>query len=125
MNMRFLSDVAGNEPAVLEGNKFTPILVATPSDDDRDGPYVYPHGPYPHIVANSGRAEAMMWAIERPDGGRGFGFTGGHAHDNWGNDDFRKIILNSFLWLAKVPVPDNGVTSEVTADQLNKNLDPK
>ena len=43
----------------------------------------------------AGRAEAMMWAVERPDGGRGFGFTGGHFHDNWGNDDFRKTVLNA------------------------------
>lgn len=125
MNMRFLSDVAGNEPAILENVKFTPILVAAPSDDVRDGPYVYPQGPYPHIVANSGRAEAMMWAIERPDGGRGFGFTGGHSHDNWGNDDFRKIVLNALVWLAKVEVPEGGVVSSVTAEQLNQNLDPK
>ena len=33
----------------------------------------------------------MMWAVERADGGRGFGFTGGHFHDNWGNDDYRKV----------------------------------
>ncbi len=37
-----------------------------------------------------------MWAVERPNGGRGFGFTGGHFHDNWGNADFRKTILNGW-----------------------------
>ena len=31
-----------------------------------------------------------MWTIERPDGGRGFGLTGGHTHANWANDDFRR-----------------------------------
>ena len=40
----------------------------------RKGPYVYPKGPYPHIVAASGREETLMWAYDRPDGGRGFGF---------------------------------------------------
>lgn len=124
-NMRFASDIPGNEPAKLEGSTFVPILVASPSDDVRDGPYVYPQGPYAHIVANPGRAEAMMWSVERADGGRGFGFTGGHYHDNWGNDQFRKVVLNAFLWLAHVEVPENGVESKVTESLLNSNLDPK
>jgi type 1 glutamine amidotransferase len=124
-NMRFVADIAGNKPSMQEGGKFVPILVATPSDDVRDGPYVYPKGPYAHIEANKNRAEAMMWTVERTDGGRGFGFTGGHFHDNWGNDDFRKVVLNAMLWIAKVPVPTDGVASSVTPDQLNENLDPK
>ncbi len=124
-NMRFVSDLPGNAPAETEGLKFVPILVASPSDDVRDGPYVYPQGPYKHIEANKSRAEAMMWTVERPDGGRGFGFTGGHFHDNWGNDSFRKVVLNAMLWIAKVPVPANGVDSKVTPEQLNANLDPK
>ncbi len=124
-NMRFVDGIDGNQAAEVEGMKFTPILVATPSDDVRDGPYVHPKGPYPHIQASKGRAEAMMWAVERPDGGRGFGFTGGHYHDNWGNDDFRKVVLNAILWVAKADVPDNGVTSNLTDKQLDANLDPK
>lgn len=124
-NMRFVSDIAGNEAAVSDGMKFIPILVAVPSDDVRDGPYVYPQGPYSHIEANSKRAEAMMWAVERTDGGRGFGFTGGHFHDNWKNDDFRKVVLNGMLWLCKVDVPKDGVVSQVTEEDINANLDPK
>jgi Trehalose utilisation len=96
--MRFVAGIAGNESQKAEDMQFTPILVAAPSDEVRDGPYVYPKGPYPHIQANKGRAEAMMWAVERVNGGRGFGFTGGHYHDNWGNDEFRKVVLNAFLW---------------------------
>jgi hypothetical protein len=67
----------------------------------------------------------MMWAIERKDGGRGFGFTGGHFHDNWGNDNVRKAVLNALLWVTKVEVPEQGVESTVTADDLKQNLDPK
>jgi hypothetical protein len=103
----------------------TPILVAKPSDEVRNGPYVYPKGPYPHIVANRGREETMMWTFERKDGGRGFGFTGGHTHANWGNDDQRKVVLNALLWIAKADVPKNGVESTVTPEQLAANLDPK
>lgn len=124
-NMRFVGDNNGNEPGEMKGMKFVPILVATPSDDVRDGPYVYPKGPYPHIQASSGRPEAMMWTVERPDGGRGLGFTGGHFHDNWGNDNFRKVVLNGLIWLSKVDVPDGGVESAVTSDDLDANLDPK
>jgi hypothetical protein len=68
----------------------------------------------------------MMWAVERDDGGRGFGFTGGHFHVNWANDDFRKVVLNSLLWLAKVEVPEGGFESaKVTDEELLENLDPK
>ena len=124
-NMRFINDIPGNKSVNIEGLSFTPILVGVPSDVVRDGPYVYPKGPYPHIQANKGRAEAMMWAVERQNQGRGFGFTGGHFHDNWGNDEFRKTILNSFLWVAGAEVPRSGVKSIITKADLDQNLDPK
>lgn len=124
-NMRFISDVSGNKAAESDGMKFVPILVAVPSMDVRDGPYVYPRGPYPHIQASEGRAEAMMWTVERSEGGRGFGFTGGHYHDNWSNDDFRKVVLNAVLWIAKANVPEKGVESTITPADLDANLDPK
>ncbi|MGI9474805.1 MAG: ThuA domain-containing protein [Rubripirellula sp.] len=124
-NMRFVGDMTGGEPQEVEGMKFVPILMAIPSEDVRDGPYVHPKGPYPHIQASKGRAEAMMWTVERPDGGRGFGFTGGHFHDNWANDDYRRVVLNAVLWTAKVDVPDQGVESKVSDQLLNANLDPK
>ncbi len=114
-NMRFRDDMKG----------VTPILTAKPSDTVRDGPYVYPKGPYPHIQAAKGRAEHMMWAAERPDGGRGVGFTGGHTHRNWADDNFRKVVLNALLWICKVDVPANGVASMVTAEQMAAHLDPK
>ncbi len=114
-NMRWREDRKG----------LTPILTATPSDEVRKGPYVYPRGPYPHIVAASGRQETMMWTYERPGGGRGFGFTGGHTHANWGNSNQRKVVLNALLWIAKAEVPRNGVESTVTDEDLRQNLDPK
>jgi type 1 glutamine amidotransferase len=114
-NMRFRPEQEG----------IVPILVATPSDEVRDGPYVWPHGPYPHIQAAKGRAEIMMWVTERPDGGRGLGFTGGHFHRNWGDPNFRKVVLNGLLWLAKVEVPAGGAETEVSPEDLKRNLDPK
>ena len=114
-NMRFRPDMKG----------VTPILSAKPSDAVRDGPYVYPKGPYPHIQAAKGRSEAMMWAAERADGGRGVGFTGGHFHKNWADDNFRKVALNALLWICKIDVPKNGVESTVTEEEMKANLDPK
>ena len=114
-NMRFRDDRTA----------ITPILSAPPSDAVRDGPYVAPKGPYKHIQEAKGRPETMMWAVERPDGGRGVGFTGGHTHRNWLDANFRKVVLNALCWICKVPVPSGGVVSEVTAEEIAQNLDPK
>jgi len=104
---------------------FTPILVATPTSEVRSSPGGDSRKPYEHIVADAGRAETLMWALERPDGGRGFGFTGAHFHDNWGNDQFRKVVLNALLWVSKVEVPEDGVDSVLAEGDLDKNLDDK
>jgi hypothetical protein len=126
INMRFRPAFGEGTAASKDGQtQFVPLLVASPSDTTRDGPYVHPKGPYPHIQAEKGHPEAMMWCVERPDGGRGFGFTGGHFHANWGNDSFRRIVLNALTWVAKVDVPEKGVDSTVTAEDLTKNMDDK
>jgi hypothetical protein len=114
-NIRFRENLAG----------ITGLLVAKPSDKVRNGPYVWPAGPYPHVQAASGRDEMMMWAVERPNGGRSFGFTGGHFHNNWGEPNFRKVVLNAMLWISKSDVPADGLESTVTDDDLKLNLDPK
>jgi hypothetical protein len=128
-NIRFAeagrSSDASDGAAKAKAGRLTPILVAKPSDEVRKGRYVYPAGPYEHIIAASGRDETLMWTCERPGGGRGFGFTGGHTHANWGNDNQRKVVLNALLWIAKVEVPSAGVPSKVTPDQLMENLDAK
>jgi hypothetical protein len=124
-NMRFSDGLAGNKPQETDRLKFWPILIAKPSDGVRDGPYVYPKGPYPHIQDAKGKPEAMMWAVEHPNGARGFGFTGGHFHDNWGDANFRKVVLNAFGWVAHADIPKNGYDSSVTEADLNANLDPK
>jgi len=125
-NMRFAEGFDASGPKEIEGVKFVPILIAKPSDEVRNGPYVHPRGPYPHIEEASGRGEAIMWSVERPDGGRGFGFTGGHFHTNWQNDDFRKTILNALCWISKVEIPEDGIASAPVSDQeILENLDVK
>ncbi|HJS06100.1 MAG TPA: DUF1080 domain-containing protein [Pirellulales bacterium] len=102
----------------------TPILSAVPPDSTRerdDGP----HSGNPTVRSRKGESEIVAWAAERKDGGRGFGYTGGHFHKNWGDENNRKMFLNAVLWTAKAEIPENGVESKVTPDDLAQNLDPK
>jgi type 1 glutamine amidotransferase len=110
-----------------EGMKnVTPILTAVPPDSTRGRPGANDaHGGNPEVQKHKGEAEHVMWAIERPDGGRGFGFTGGHPHTNWAQEDFRKVVLNAIVWTAKLDVPPNGVESKPSPEELAANLDRK
>jgi type 1 glutamine amidotransferase len=104
----------------------TPILsaVAPASTMTRgDGPHS--GNPAVREAVKSGAPQHVMWVATRAGGGRGFGFTGGHNHLGWGNNDQRKLVLNAILWIAKHNVPANGVESSVTQDDLMANLDPK
>ena len=79
-----------------------------------------------HGEATMNTKQALMWCRDpKPEeGGRGVGFVGGHYHRNWAIDDFRKLILNSIVWLARAEVPEGGVISKsITQEELNKNLD--
>jgi type 1 glutamine amidotransferase len=67
----------------------------------------------------------VAWACERADGGRGFGFTGGHYHKGWANNEQRKLVLNAILWTAKAKIPADGVASTVTEEDMTANLDLK
>ncbi len=55
--------------------------------------------------------QTVAWCVERSGGGRGFGFTGGHFFDNWGVENFRRLVLNAILWTAHAEVPAGGVIS--------------
>ncbi len=114
-NIRFRPELKG----------VAPILVATPDAQARKGLTSSPRGPHAPIVAAEGREEVLAWAVERPDGGRGFGFTGAHAHKNWGDPNFRKLVLNAILWAAHVDVPEGGADSAVSEAELAEDLDPK
>lgn len=107
-------------------NQLTHVLSAVAPDSTMSRPDG-PHEGNPTVrkaVADK-VPQTTAWAFERPDGGRGFGFTGGHFHHNWGNDNQRKVVLNAILWTAKADVPADGVVSKVTPEDLEKNLDPK
>ncbi|AMV26750.1 Trehalose utilization [Gemmata sp. SH-PL17] len=104
--MRWIDDMKG----------VTPILQAVPPDDSRRTP---------HTKARKGEIETMAWAFERASAGRSFGFTGGHAHRNWDDENFRRVVVNAILWGAKVEVPEKGAKVDFDPADLNKNLDKK
>ena len=104
----------------------TPILTAVPPDSTRGRPGQNDaHGGNPEVQKHMGEPEHLLWVYERPDGGRGFGFTGGHSHKFWANDSYRKAVLNSILWIAKAEVPANGVDTPVAPELLSGNQDKK
>ena len=111
-NMHWVGDV----PDVKDAKGVAPILQAIPPDNTRGTPDAKK---YP------GRLETMAWAYDRKDGGRGFGFTGGHFHRNWGNENFRRVVTNAVLWSAKVELPEGGAKVALDPATLNKNLDFK
>ncbi len=99
-----------------ESKDVTPILQATPPDRARGTDAAREH---------PGRSEIVAWAFERGDGGRSFGFTGGHTHKNWVNEDFRRLVVNAILWSAGIDVPEGGAKVEMEPDDINRNLDRK
>ena len=56
-----------------------------------------------------GQAETVAWAYERPDGGRSFGFSGMHYHDNWRLTACRRMAAQGVLWTLRLPVPERGL----------------
>jgi type 1 glutamine amidotransferase len=63
-------------------------------------------------------AETVAWCWERPDGGRSFGFSGLHLHDNWRLPEYRRLIAQGLLWTMKKPIPKDGLAVELTAEDL-------
>ena len=112
-HMRFLAD----------RSKVLDLVTATPT---RENIKQYINLWNQHGVEGIGQKQTLMWGVERADGGRGVGFTGGHYHRNWAIDGFRKLVLNAIVWAAKVEVPADGVKSNpLSEDELNANLDAK
>lgn len=108
-----------------EGN-VRPILTAIPPDSTMDRPDGHHSGnPEVRKMVADKVPQHVCWVYDRPDGGRGFGFTGGHFHKNWQDDNFRKVALNAITWIAKVEVPEEGVQSTTpNAEEMDANQDP-
>lgn len=109
----------------------TPILTDLPPPESLSRPDGAHEG-NPDVraaVLERKEPQHMMWAYERPEKfgeGRSFGFTGGHFHKNWKNDDQRRVVLNAIVWISGLEVPKDGVPSKTPTDEeMQANLDKK
>ncbi|MCX8237480.1 MAG: ThuA domain-containing protein [Akkermansiaceae bacterium] len=110
-NMRFVDD----------RDKVLDLVTATPT---RENMHKYINLWNQHGVDGLNKEQALMWGYERPNGGRGVGFTGGHYHHGWALDGFRTVVLNAIVWSAGMKVPEGGVKSNsLSEEELNANLD--
>jgi Trehalose utilisation len=104
----------------------TPIFSSVPPKNtvsDHDDP----HGgnPWARAAVAHGEPQALLWTWDRPAGGRGFGFTGGHYAENWEDRNFRKAVLNAIVWIANGDIPPNGVEAPFTLGASRLNWDAK
>ncbi len=113
-HMRFVDGMKG----------VTPVLSAVPELKTlSSGEKATPRGGNPAVfeAVKKGEPQHLAWAYVRPDGGRGFGFTGYHNYSNLTNDSFRTLLLNAAAWTAKLEVPKDGIpTKTPTKDELEK-----
>jgi type 1 glutamine amidotransferase len=81
-----------------------------------------PHSNNPHVraaVLERKEPQTVAWAYTRKNGGRSFGFTGAHVHNNWMDDNYRKLVVNALVWIANIDVPDTGIhTPTPTQEEL-------
>lgn len=117
----------------VEGDGVVSVLSDLPPNETLvkpDGNLSRPDGPHSNnaavraAVLERKEAQTVAWARERADGGRGFGFTGGHFHWNWGNRNFRTLVLNAISWTAHAEVPAGGIPSKtLSVEDLMANQD--
>ncbi|MBC8115650.1 MAG: ThuA domain-containing protein, partial [Candidatus Saccharimonas sp.] len=69
-------------------------------------------------VPIDGDNQTVAWAWERPDGGRSFGFSGLHYHDNWKLTEYRRLVLQGVLWSVGQTLPTEGLAVDVTEADL-------
>jgi hypothetical protein len=107
-HMRFVGELEGVTPILSD---VPPVNTVSEQISDRGG------NPEVFKEVSAGKQQHMAWAYERPDQGRGFGFTGMHLHENLGNDSFRQVLINAVAWVTKLEIPEEGVPSEAVDKQ--------
>ena len=60
-------------------------------------------------VEIDGKLETVAWAWERPDGGRSFGFSGLHFHENWQVPEYRRLVCQAVMWTNRIAIPKDGL----------------
>ena len=112
-HMRFVGNMKGLTPILTD---VPPLETVNETASSRKG--------NPDVFRNVSEQipQHMAWAYDRPDGGRGFGFTGLHLHANLANDNFRTVLLNAVAWTAGLEIPQDGIPSETVREPELKRL---
>jgi hypothetical protein len=105
-HMRFVDGMKGVTPIISALPPLNTIQAEGKKPSERGGNQAV------WDAVSAGKPQVMAWAYDRPTGGRGFGFTGYHKHDNLGDDNFRTLLLNATAWVSKLEVPAAGVPSK-------------
>ncbi len=114
-HMRFRPDMQG----------VTPILTAVAPQETM----LRPDGPHSGNTAvrkevAQGVPQHVAWVFERENGGRSFGFTGGHYHWNWGRREMVQLVSNAIVWCAGAQLPSSGLAVQApSAPQLKEGQD--
>ncbi len=86
----------------------TPILSAVPPVTTMSRPDgAHSGNPTVRAEVAKGLPQHMAWTFERSNGGRSFGFTGGHYHWNWGRIEIITLVTNAICWTAKIDIPES------------------
>ena len=110
-HMRFPESMKGVTPVL---SALPPLNTIKKQQSPRAG------NPTVYKKVSDGQPQVLSWAYERPDGGRGFGFTGLHLHSNLANPGFRQVLANGAAWVSGKKIPEAGVpTKQLDKDELN------
>jgi hypothetical protein len=60
-------------------------------------------------VKIDGEEQTVAWAYRSAKGGRSFGFSGLHYHDNWKLPSYRRLVAQGVLWTLGLAVPEKGL----------------
>jgi hypothetical protein len=73
----------------------------------------------PLLTAEVDGGEHMVsWAWSRADGGRSFGYTGCHYHENWSRPEYQRFLGQGVLWTLKLDPPQEGFPAPISGDDL-------
>ena len=108
-----------------DASALTPILSAVAPESTMaraDGP----HSGNPDVRASvaKGEPQHLAWAFNRANGGRSFGFTGGHFQWNWSKQPYRQLVGNAIAWTAGLdPASAKAAPEQIPVNELMENQD--
>jgi len=110
-----IKPAAGSHPILRGWQEFT--MVDEPYYNNYFGPKGISDRVTPIATSmlppESPQEEVVGWAIERPDGGRGFAIVMPHFFRSWSDDNMRTMILNGIVWSSGQEIPAEGFASRI------------